>query len=1375
MKTMASWIALACAAACAAAQGKSVAFPLEWCEAYRTDVPYEVEIMPGRLGGLGGGWSGVRGGVSFAVMADGKALGVEQFEGKAPGSVALRFRVPPRTRALTCRATTGGDGALRDSSGIDNLLAGALSPANVGKWNGGKSEKNTSISISPIGKGGGGLLFRGIDKSEGGRFARYSVDLPEGLAGMPVVQEMDLRSRSPLVWGGKARILQLDAEGRTLPETVADPRWTSHMRPPGKLARYRDDGRIHPAARKLVVEIELRTLGAKFDDYGRKIEDRSVCLPALEVTRLAVRPAARLPFPKWDDSFFGPPAPEADGSAARPGSASMRLGGEDGKAMFYQVLSRGAWSDSYQFRREEDRYFPAGAGTVEAQFRPDWAALAARAKANGQGKNPVALFEAHQGYRAAQRLQGMGVVMRLAYHPGTKALSLAMKDWKGHSYSGSWKGVEIADGEWSHVALQWRPAEAGQGGKAEVFVNGARKAELAMPEFEATPIGDKAIKNVNDLWAMELYLGATCAATRMSTGRGGSAKWCPVFEGLADNLRVSTGCRYGRAGAKPPASSAVDAATRALFAFDRSFDGVSGGGFGHVPASVWARRDRVDHVLAADGRKVQYYPAENLPENDPFRALEINNYPVMPSPGEYRASRRLLTKGATLAAGDVMRFRCGDVAYPEWVEFEHAGKSGQLLYPILVGRGRLDPRSFGDLADSMAAAGGDDRAAANRVFQYVISASDYFMNHQLCFSAGADAPHSACYEAMIMLNSYCGFECGPLNNLTANLFSTIAGCLASQTGGYGHSFQQVFYDGKNHIYDLSAQKFFPAMDNETVAYLKEAGDQPGLFNRVNGSSDHFIRRSTRGHWVQNPSYQERVAMTLNPGERFRVWYSNNGRMNNLQTWGKRGVHGHKGLRLGEWDYAAVAGADDSSSWIKREDRFFPHYSTGTISFDGRPIPGSPAIERREDGSFCYRVRCCYPITWGEYGAWRRGGRAVALELSTDFGKTFREIPRGANGVSRLEYRVKGRHDYLLRVKAPLADVERLLVRTDGEVNSRTYPGWAAPGENEMTFKAEPGQKAKVTVAWSEPAKEIVVSGGVYSGAIPGRERQVALLDPAVPLALDVSGVSPGAKAKCFGKVKASLSGGRLTLAYDAARPAAMLRGDDLEAWYASDDPTVPRRAEFPCVAGVEISDGGCAKRLTVIVSPGARLLRAGDAELGPGAELRAADADSPQDRVWLASRAGGASFRFPKIAAGKYAVFALARFASHGKNGAVLEMANPASGGDPKAEPLVVARRTTGTWDYLKAEYGRKGGRSRWKWDTSNLLGKEYGQSSFEGWIVRAIDFPETERIDLRLSWDNPEGVELAAVMVLPEPDLECLADLRKVLFGLNCDPFFVR
>lgn len=271
--------------AVAASAASCATFPLEWNASYRTDVPYEVEMFPSRVGAE-----------SFRVKADGKYLKADQFAGKAPGSVALRFNVPRGTKSLVCETAKRGSPPC-DSSKIDNLFAGALDPSNIGRWRLGGGIRASVID--------GGICFRGTDVKPGGRYVTYTVDVPEGLAGIPVMQEMDLRSTAKLVWGGKAHIRQLDAKGNALPESVADVRWTSHMRPPRKLAAYRDEGHIHPEAKKLMVELELRTLGAAYDDYGQKISDRSVCLPSLEVTRLAVRPAERLPFPKWNDSFFG--------------------------------------------------------------------------------------------------------------------------------------------------------------------------------------------------------------------------------------------------------------------------------------------------------------------------------------------------------------------------------------------------------------------------------------------------------------------------------------------------------------------------------------------------------------------------------------------------------------------------------------------------------------------------------------------------------------------------------------------------------------------------------------------------------------------------------------------------------------------------------------------------------------------------------------------------------------------------------------------------------------------------------------------------------------------------------------------------------------
>ena len=79
-------------------------FPLEWNATYDTSVPREVEILPGKLVGMGL----MREDDGFKVRADGKPLAVKALNGKEPGSVRLRFTVPQGTQALACETCADG-------------------------------------------------------------------------------------------------------------------------------------------------------------------------------------------------------------------------------------------------------------------------------------------------------------------------------------------------------------------------------------------------------------------------------------------------------------------------------------------------------------------------------------------------------------------------------------------------------------------------------------------------------------------------------------------------------------------------------------------------------------------------------------------------------------------------------------------------------------------------------------------------------------------------------------------------------------------------------------------------------------------------------------------------------------------------------------------------------------------------------------------------------------------------------------------------------------------------------------------------------------------------------------------------------------------
>ena len=491
--------------------------------------------------------------------------------------------------------------------------------------------------------------------------------------------------------------------------------------------------------------------------------------------------------------------------------------------------------------------------------------------------------------------------------------------------------------------------------------------------------------------------------------------------------------------------------------------------------------------------------------------------------------RRPFTRSATLKPGETLAFTAPAGAVTDYVEIENTSAE-PLVWPILLNEGDVDPRSFGDIRDTLGLEGLSPRARVDRVFQYVLSAADYYPQHTAKFNPGSDKPYDVEYDCLTVLNSYCGFECGPMNHLAANLFAAVAGCPSSGTGGYAHAFQQVFFEGKNHIYDVSAQKFFPAMDNETSAYLKEAGDQTGMFHRYDNTGDHFIRKSDRGFWLFSLADVPKVGMVLNPGESFRVWQMNDGTVNDLLAEAKTGPwRGYASKDKPEMD--AETHADTEHNAIRQVSRFFPHYLNGFLSYAGRVSVANPAFTALTPTSFCYRVASGYPIVAGDYAAEMANGTRAALEISTDEGKTFRPLAMPAT------YAVRARFAYLVRVKAAAEQVARFTARTEVQLNPRTFPGRIHAGErNVYTLKAEKGGAARVTVAGRESMKRLKVSGAAaYAGTVIGCERLFTAFDSATSRTLTLEGLSPKAAVRFCGNVTGTLKGAELVLkARDAA-------------------------------------------------------------------------------------------------------------------------------------------------------------------------------------------------------------------------------------------------
>jgi hypothetical protein len=846
-------------------------------------------------------------------------------------------------------------------------------------------------------------------------------------------------------------------------------------------------------------------------------------------------------------------------------------------------------------------------------------------------------------------------------------------------------------------------------------------------------LDDEAVLVPNDENAQEFFLGCSARGARISIDKAADE---PFVTGAVDLFRASTGKRY-TGDFTPPRTLSADAATRALFMFDRSFEGVSGGGIGWIPGTIRAQTDRVDHTLRlADGRTAAYWPAEPLPENDPRKVFDVVNYPDLPAPADFEAMRRPFRHEKELRPGEAFHFDAPEGVMTDFTEIKNIS-NGPLVLPILLNDGDLDPRSYGDVADSLRLDGLSARKRADTIFQLVLSACDYFQIHSAKFLPGTDRPQDTEYDCMTMFNGYCGFECGPMNHLTANLFAFAGRCPASETAGYGHQFEQVFFEGKNHIYDLSAQKFFPAWDNETSAYLEEAADQPGLITRMNMSCDHFIRKGHRGFWGIGLKTPKKIGVTLHPGEAFRVWQVNDGNCNDLISDQKEGVYrGGKSRWKTEMD--AQTHADTSTHYIQRVERFFPHYLNGFITFDGKPEKGNGAFTRIGPDSFCYRVEAGgYPVTAADYRAVTSKGESIPVEISTDDGKTFRPL------ASPAVYAVRARLGYLVRVKAAIGDVARFTARTEVQLNPRVFPGRIRAGGNRYTLKAVSGGPVRVTVAGRAPAGRIRVDGkAVHSGTVKGVETLLTAFDTAETRRLTVKGVSAAASVKAVGNVRAVLEDGVLTL--------------------SAKDKT---RTSF---GAVRIQDGGAEKTVTVFTGPGVRFATAEDVTVkGPRALLKGPDDTSPQARVMFTSHCQGASeavFRIGPTPAGRYAVFNLNRFVSHPEKKATDSLRMIWTGQTRKSYGCGSPRNSS--CNFLKADYGRPGERANFKWDYPYREQDRWGLYQ----SLMTVEVPATETVQL-FSW-REDPVEVAAVLAVPDPSTEVRAELIKALCGFNTDPW---
>ena len=1287
---------LLCGAVSIAAGG----IPLEWNSNRPTDVPYEVVIDKTKINRIT--QKDITESCQISADVNGKPtpIAVTLLDGNQKDKVRLRFIVPNGTTALSCVPGIGKISKAHAAT-CENIFIDALNDPQ--KWQCG-TEKGKKLIPEPklsVTRNENGLLFK--SDCFGTCVARYTVDVPQKLAGKPVLLELTLQSKSKMVWSNPIRVIQYDKNGKVLPVSVTDPRWISHMRPPETVTRYSEPGIIHSQAAKLAFELKLHAIPTDRDNYGMPLKDKTANLPRLLLTELAMREAFELPFPRYRDGYFG------SGVSGKDGDASLKL---DGKSLFfYATTGQGTWAESHQVRKIEESYYPFGDGTIECCFKPEvWK------------DDCVLISSANVLNRTASRyLPKRGELFSISYNDRKKSISLFIKDNADKVFRKNVK-TDIPTGKWTHIAAQWSKK-----GGVQLFVNG--KKIIDNKTFSYTEL-DTGMDYPVSVLAHQLTIGNK---VNVSRGSGTGAAFDQNFTGEVDLLRVSSKARYS-GNFVPEKNFTVDDDTRALFNFDRTFDGTTAGEMQFISGSTLDWTGRRSRKITYNGKAAQYIPEKIADDSHHDKVLCRLNYPVVPKGNDFKNSYIRHSKSLNIKPGTEFSVECPEDVRMDSIEYTNLSAK-TLGHPIIVGEKEIDPRSFGDIADGLDLAGTPHRERAYRIFNFVLGASDYFMNHQIDFNAFSKKPVSAEYLALVMLNGYCGFECGPLNNLAAMLFSCSGLIPAVQTAGFGHSFEQCFYDGGSRLYDLSAQKFFPSFDNESAASLAESEREPGTHVRTGGSPDHFIRLSLRGHNVNNPGFMDKVGVAVKNGETFRIFFSNDGTYNDLQS--SRVFESKKVLDAEK--YNDVLGIKTRNP-IYRIPRVFPHFANAFLLFNGKPAKHKSAFSNIKNNSFCYDVNSSYPIVGAEYSAKLENGKYAEIELSVDGGKTFSKLKSDADSKYKLAYEVMARHTLKLKINAPISAVSQFKASTKMMVNPRVLTGKLKKGTNKLTFKATSGSDVRVTLKYSTKSAPITVDKVVSYGGIPGYERQLAAVSSGGSTVLNVKGVSSKASVTASEGFEADLKNGKLT---------------------------IKAKKENNCYFGqVIIKDGYAEKRLVVIAAPGIKLLTADQAKLSGGAKLID---DASQKIIAFNNDNAKAVFKCD-IPAGKYQIWNLNRFESH------ISAHHGSMGYKKRYLQMTIGNKKHGIGstgntccDFYKAQFAAAGERSRFKWDFPLSDGTTYPYHrpdiiSTNGDSEIVVDLFKTPK----------GGAELAALLIVPAGNKAFVSEMVKHLCGLNNEKWLI-
>ncbi len=1173
------------------------------------------------------------------------------------------------------KSTTSPTGAT-----VTNLLTGAL---DAKKW------------INPQGKcavtSEGDVLQL---SSKSSTLVRKDFPIPDGITpGAPVILDYAIKSPSAYAWNLSIRTRQLDANGKELPSSATDPRWSTQYLPINGSMENCVVGHLDARAKTIRVQLKCEVPELKTDLYGKPFSDTDQNQMKAEISRLELRVAQLIPFPGHNPDFF------TDGV---DGGKAFHLTGTN--APFFNNNPMAVWAEgNKKIIDQADYHFSKGDSTFEAWIKPEL----------DSSKAEYTIVEAYQDSRKKSPIA-------LTYNSGKKEWKLTVNDFGGHSKTLT-ATAELPNGEWSHVAT----CGSEKNGLA-LFLNGKKIA--SDPSFAYQAANLETAERSDEIMPDNISLGVARGPVRAA-----SLKKAVFLKGAIDKVRFSTVARYTE-DFTPSKKIECDADTCAFFDYEGTYDGIHGAGDGYIDGSILAKDSPYANQITLEvcknqkiaSGKVQVYPDDIVPENHPRNTLPVTNYPKLPEAKDFNSIRETREKTFTIQSGSKFNLDINEPTYMNWVEIACPENGKPLEAPIVINKGDLDVRSYGDLRDTMFPADQppmSNHQRANYLFSFLIHASDYFMSHQAKIS-DQNTVVMAEYGGLAQIAGYCGFECGPLNSLAMNTFVNVLGNPACMTFGNAHLFEQQFFDGRWRVYDLSAQSYFPSRRQDDAASLGEIEEDAHLLSRFKDTSaSHFYRLCARITYGGGILPAKKLTYTLNPGESFRIYWHNNGVYNDLQVALSKVV---ARLQKGQGvDVLQEIGATPSrrKESVLQVDRPFPHYSNAYLSFNGTVSAGNPAFTKVSEDSFTYQVMLPYPIVSANYKA---EGSNISYELSYDGGGTWRQVPAGADGVCHLGLEVRARNNYLLRVNGQRTG--KFQAETIVQMNTRVLTGALHQGKNELVFKSDSPGSAKVTFSYRVDTNKELKFDGVNSwGAIPGEEKQMVIMIPSEACEIGVEGLSSKATVRGTQGIEAKLNGSKIQL----------LTSD-----------------KTPRLASLVIQDGKNEKRLVVAVMPeGARWIPAEKMNIGAGAELQEPDSTRTMRVVKSTGDKADITYKFAPINAGKYLIFHLERNAPLSEDAVWIPLWLMKNG--KTSLPLV--RRTNNSAEFYKAE--KLLWRFRWDYPIS-------GKYPFE--MMTPQELPACDSLTVRCTAPN---IEIAGVLIVPADDLEFMKVFRKYCCGFNYQP----